>query len=87
MFHRRHLHAHKGGVADQKYLDDSGDRTVEAGHLVRETKEGVHRLLSIVTRIGANLLVGFHSIIAVNEEPINYHKRKLASAASAKASR
>ena len=39
MFHRRHLHAHKGGVADQKYIADSGDTTMEVGQLVREFRE------------------------------------------------
>jgi hypothetical protein len=80
MFHRRHLHAHKGGIADQKYLDESHDMGIEVGQLVRETHEGVHRLLSIVTRIANNLRRGFHSIIPVNEEPIAYHRKKATSA-------
>jgi hypothetical protein len=28
MFHRRHLYVHKGGIVDQKYLNESGDNTV-----------------------------------------------------------
>jgi hypothetical protein len=74
MFHRRHLFTHKGGIVDQKYLDESGDTTVQFGQLVRETKENVHRLLSILVRIARNLHEGFHAIIPVHQEPIRYHQ-------------
>lgn len=78
MFHRRHLHAHKGGIADQKYLSDSGDTGVEVGQLVRETQEGVHRLISTIVKLSRNLTSDFHSIVPVQEEPIKYHQENLA---------
>ena len=74
MFHRRHLFTHRGGIVDQKYLDDSADTTVQLGQLVRETKENVHRLLSLMVRIARNLHHGFHAIIQVHQEPIKYHQ-------------
>lgn len=74
MFHRRHLFTHKGGIVDQKYLDDSGDTAVQLGQLVRETKENVHRLLSLMMKITRNLQQGFHAIIPVHPEPIRYHQ-------------
>jgi hypothetical protein len=78
MFHRRHLYAHKGGIADQKYLDESGDTTVQLGQLLRETQENVHRLASNLVKIARNLHDGFHDIIPVHEEPIRYHREALA---------
>jgi hypothetical protein len=78
MFHRRHLYAHKGGIADQKYLDESGDTTVQLGQLIRETQENVHRLASSLVKIARNLHEGFHSIIPTHAEPIRYHREALA---------
>jgi len=78
MFHRRHLYAHKGGIADQKYLDESGDTTVQLGQLVRETQENVHRLASNLVKIARNLHDGFHSIIPTHAEPIGHHRERLA---------
>jgi hypothetical protein len=78
MFYRRHLHAHKGGVVDQKYIADSGDKTVEAGQLVRENNESVHRFISSAAKLIRNLLSGFHSIIPAQDAPIKYHQDKLA---------
>jgi hypothetical protein len=78
MFHRRHLYAHKGGIADQKYLDESGDTTVQLGQLIRETQENVHRLASSLVKIARNLHDGFHSIIPTHAEPIRYHREALA---------
>ena len=78
MFHRRHLHAHKGGVADQKYIADSGDTTMEVGQLVRENSESVHRFISIADKLTRNLMSGFHSIIPAQDAPIKYHQEKLA---------
>ena len=78
MFHRRHLYAHKGGIADQKYLVESGDTTVQLGQLIRETQENVHRLMSPLVKIARNLHDGFHLVIPIHEEPVRYHKERLA---------
>lgn len=77
MFHRRHLHAHRGGIVDQKYLDDTGDTSVEVRQLVKETQAELNRLFSSVNKIAKNLLAGFHSILPVHEEPIIYRQKKL----------
>lgn len=84
MFHRRHLFTHRGGIVDEKYLEESGDSSVQLGQLIRETNENVHHLLSLLTRIGRNLQRGFHSIIPVHEEPIRYHQEHLARLKRAK---
>jgi hypothetical protein len=78
MFHRRHLYAHTGGIADQKYLNESGDTAVQIGQLIRETQENVHRLASSLVKIARNLHDGFHSIIPTHAEPIRYHREALA---------
>jgi hypothetical protein len=44
----------------------------------RETKENVHRLLSMMVRIVRNLHQGYHAIIPVHREPIRYHQEALA---------
>jgi hypothetical protein len=46
MFYRRHIYEHNGGEVDQKYLDNSGDRTVRLKQVIRETQEGAHTLLA-----------------------------------------
>ena len=79
MFHRRHLHSHKGGVVDRKYLADTGDTSVETGQLLKETQGDIHRLLGCVTRIAKNLLAGFHEIIPVLDGPIAHQRDKLAA--------
>lgn len=74
MFHRRHLHAHSGGIVDQKYLDDTGDTTVQIGQLLRERREDILALTPIVAKIVQNLMQGFHEIVPVNALPISVSK-------------
>lgn len=76
-FHRRHLYAHRGGVVDQQYIDDSGDRTVQVGLLIQETRETVLPLLSQVSKLTENLVRGFHSVIPVQDTPIRHYREKL----------
>ena len=78
MFHRRHLYAHKGGIADQKYLDESGDTTVQLGQLVREAQENLHGLMSALVKIARNLHDEVHAVIPTHEEPIRYHRESVA---------
>lgn len=51
MFHRRHIYEHKGGEADQKYIDDSGDTSVRPKQALRETAESAHQIIGIVHQI------------------------------------
>lgn len=78
MFHRRHLHAHRGGIVDQMYLDESGDTTVQLGHLLRETREDVIGVTQAIAKMGKNLHEGFHSIFPVHQRPIDIHAEQQA---------
>jgi hypothetical protein len=67
MFHRRHVYEHGGGEADQKYIEDSGDKSVRLKQALRETVQSAHRIVGIVQRMAANLHKGFHEIIPVDD--------------------
>lgn len=83
MFHRRHIHEHNGGVVDEKYLADSGDKSVRLGQAVRETQSGAHRLIGLVKRMANSLHSGFHDIFPPEAEPIaRYEKRRRRISAS-----
>ncbi len=43
MFSRRHVYEHNAEVADQKYLDESGDDSVRVGQAIRETSANATR--------------------------------------------
>jgi hypothetical protein len=73
MMHRRHLYTHNGGVADDKYVRESGDPNAREGVLIRETQANAHRLIGILTRIIENIDSDFHEIFLPTEWPIrNY---------------
>lgn len=79
MFHRRHVYEHKGGEADQKYIDDSGDKSVRLGQTIRETKESAHKIAILSIKMAKNLHQGFHSIfppesMAISKEPRWFNK-------------
>lgn len=75
MFHRRHVYEHKGGVADEKYITDSGDKSIRLGQALRESAESAHRIANLIAKMARNLHRGFHEIVPVNEEAISFHKR------------
>lgn len=75
MFHRRHVYEHKGGEADQKYIDDSGDDSVRPKQALRESAESAHRIIGIVQRMASNLHEGFHELAGTDAVPIERHKR------------
>ena len=68
MFQRRHVFEHEGGVATHRYLDESGDKSITEGTLIRETRENAHRLASCVVRMATNFETGFHEIFHVVED-------------------
>jgi hypothetical protein len=82
MFHRRHVYEHRGGVADEKYITDSGDKSVRLGQALHENPESAHRIVNLVLRMARNLHRGFHEIVPPNEEAIRFHKRRSGRAAS-----
>jgi hypothetical protein len=74
MFHRRHVYEHNGGEVDQKYLDDSGDKTVQLKQSLREPAENVFRTTGLILRMARNLHEGFHELFPPMEIPIESHK-------------
>ncbi len=54
-FHKRHVIAHKGGVIDEKYVEQSGDETAVERRKVRVTADEVRSLVAIVRKIGEGL--------------------------------
>jgi hypothetical protein len=76
MFHRRHVYEHKGGEADQKYIDDSGDQSVRPKQALRESAESAHRIVGIVQKMASNLHEGFHELVVTDEVPIARYKRR-----------
>ena len=62
MFHRRHVHEHRRGVVDQKYLDDSGDEEVRLGQRLNETQGDVFRVLGGISKMAQKFDEDFHAI-------------------------
>jgi hypothetical protein len=78
MFHRRHVYEHNGGEVDQKYLDNSGDSTVRLKQHIRESKQGVHDLLSSLLKMVRNIHCTFHELIPPIPGPIKAFEDKKA---------
>ena len=62
MFSRRHVSEHNAGVADQKYLDESGDNSVMIGEAIRETSENATRLGPVPLEMMSNIDVRYYSV-------------------------
>ncbi len=54
-FHKRHVIAHKGGVIDEKYVEQSGDETAIERRKVRVTADEVRELVAVVRKVGEAL--------------------------------
>ena len=67
MFHRRHVYEHTGGEADQQYIEDSGDTSVQPKQALRESVESANRIVGLVQKMARNLHDGFHELIPVDE--------------------
>jgi hypothetical protein len=76
LFHRRHVYEHKGGEADEKYVQDSGD-AVRVKQALRETQDSAHRIANVVLKMGVNLHAGFHEIFPPLEAPIRQHRQRM----------
>ena len=68
MFFRRHVYEHDGGVATQRYAEESGDSDVERGDLIRETVENTNKLIGCLNRMISTLESDFHEIF----EPVSF---------------
>lgn len=73
MFHRRHVYEHKGGEADVKYIEDSGDTTVRPKQALRETQDSAHNLVNLMLRMGGNLHRWFHEILKPDQARIKQY--------------
>ena len=73
MMHRRHVHEHLGGVADQKYVMESGD-VAKIGDLLREDQARVHRFANVLGKMISNLETDFHEIFPPTDWPIEYYR-------------
>ncbi len=62
MFFRRHVYEHDGGVATQRYVEESGDVGIEKGDLIRETPENAHRLIGCLNRMISTFENDFHEM-------------------------
>ncbi len=62
MFLRRHVFEHNGGVATQRYVEESGDENIEKGDLIRETLENANRFIGNLNRMISNFESDFHEI-------------------------
>jgi hypothetical protein len=76
MMQRRHVYEHNGGVADDRYVQESGDHETHVGTLIRETQANANRLVGTLTRIVENFDADFHEIFRPTDWPINYYKQR-----------
>ena len=73
-FHRRHVYEHSAGEVDQKYIDDTGDTSVQVKQRIREDRQEIHEFLGTLVRIARNLHAGFHDLFPPIREPIEQHE-------------
>lgn len=81
-FQRRHVYEHNGGEVDEKYLRDSGDKSVRLKQTIRETRADVHEFANLVLCMARNLHRGFHDIYEPAKAAIDRHeseKKRLAN--------
>lgn len=62
MFFRRHVYEHDGGVATQRYVEESGDSNIEKGDLIRETLENTNKLIGSLNRMITTFESDFHEM-------------------------
>lgn len=62
MFFRRHVYEHDGGVATQRYVEESGDVDLAKGDLIRETAENAHKLIGCLNRMISTFEVDFQEL-------------------------
>jgi len=77
MFHRRHVYEHRGGEADEKYIEESGDKSVRPKQALRETVESAHRIARMILKMSANLHKGFHELVPIEEAIVAHHQELL----------
>jgi hypothetical protein len=76
MFCRRHVYEHNGGEVDEKYIRDSGDTSVRAKQVIRESRETALRIADLVIAMGQNMHNGFHEIFPAEEAPLRIERQR-----------
>ena len=76
MMERRHIFEHNSGVADERYVSESGDPTARQNVLIRETQGNAHQLINGLARMFKNFDDDFHEIFPPTEEPIEYYRKR-----------
>ena len=56
-FNKRHLLAHKMGIVDQKYIDNTNDPDAIIGRLISISEEEVRELVKVISKMGNYLCV------------------------------
>ena len=79
MMHRRHVFEHNAGVADERYVRESGDADAREGVLIREDQTNAHRFIAELNRAAENFDKDFHEIFLPTQWPIDYHQRRQAT--------
>lgn len=69
------MYEHRGGEADQKYINDSGENDVRVGQALRESVETAHRILSIVNKMARSVHADFHEVFPVDPKPIERYEQ------------
>src|ERR1019366_6165950 len=62
MFKRRHLFTHNAGRVDEKYLQDTADRTHELNEAVVLAAEEMNRLVVLIRKLGSNLIANVEGL-------------------------
>ena len=78
MFFRRHVYEHDGGVATRRYVNESGDKDIEEGILIRETAENAHKLIGFLNRMIKIFDNDFNEIFPPEQFCIQIEKDRLA---------
>jgi hypothetical protein len=78
MMHRRHVFEHNAGVADERYVQESGDPEARQGVLIRESQANAHRLIGGLLRMGQIFDRDFHEIFPPTKWPIDYFAERQA---------
>jgi hypothetical protein len=75
MMHRRHVFEHNAGVADERYVRESGDAVAREGVLIRESQANAHRLVSGLARMFDNFDKDFHETFPPTPWPIDNYRQ------------
>lgn len=67
---RRHVHEHKGGIVDRRYIEETNDTTVRAGQALREEPTTVFDLIGGLSKAAEAMIEGFHELFPPDQSAI-----------------